>query len=155
MLTIKSRIIISYLIVPEAVITISNVLVPGRVAYVAPDTNGWCAINTKWNKHQNCMCVDTNEDIAMCKKRCDTDDNCKGYTYRDYRTTCYVYTVSSCSNGCTRKKNGVVGDLIQNANSGSQESGCYIKKPSVTVLGSLAEGSVYQNFFLIIDSCNW
>ena len=87
----------------------------------------------------------TNEDIMMCKERCDTDDNCKGYTYRNHRTTCYVYTTSNCSNGCTREKSGVFGDLIQKEDSKSQESGCYIKKPNVTFHGNVNEGTKYQN----------
>jgi hypothetical protein len=98
-------------------------------------------MNIQGNKHQHCMCVDTNEDLMMCQERCDTDDNCKGFTYREYRTTCYVYTVSSCSNGCNQKKTGKIGDLMQKEDLTSQESGCYIKKSSVTFHGNVKKGT--------------
>ena len=119
-------------------------LFKAHVTYEAPQTTGWCAINSQGNKHQHCKCENTNEDIMMCKERCDTDDNCKGYTYREHLTTCYVYTVASCPikhPGCTMHMHEKFGGLEQHDDSGSEESGCYIKDPSF-VHGN--QGSEYQ-----------
>ena len=108
--------------------------------YKAPETDkGYCAIKGTREKPEHCNCEYTNEDITFCKERCDVDRNCKGYSYRKFRTTCYLYTTSSCSKKnnaekCKKKKRRKLGDLMHKEKKDSKELGCYIKISSNSFL---------------------
>ena len=117
--------------------TIVYLLVPEGATYDAPEESGWCAYNSAGSKHENCKCDVINEDFVMCKDRCDTDHNCKGYSYRNTgneNNACWVYTTSSCTGGCAKDRKGKLGDLIQHSVSNSPESGCYKKIGSKSLL---------------------
>ena len=86
---------------------------------------GYCSIDASGRRHEHCRCSNGTEDICDCKKRCDKDYNCKGYSYRNTKSRCYLYTTSTCSNGCDKRNLGKVGDLIVKLD--TNESGCFIK----------------------------
>ena len=102
-----------------------------RSSYVKPSGKGYCTIisvNTG-TKPEHCQCRDGNQNIDSCRIRCDNDYECKGYSYHNDRSVCYIYTTSTCSDGCNKRNQGRIGDLRENKKDiGTKESGCYIKE---------------------------
>ena len=95
------------------------------VSYTVPNVKGYCSIDDLGRRHEHCRCTDKNERIEDCKKKCDTDVRCKGYSFRATNSRCYLYTTSSCSSKCTKRNAGNLGNLIEKRDDG--ESGCFRK----------------------------
>ena len=98
------------------------------VTYKIPLKRGRCSVYDNGNngrRHAHCRCKNTQE--PDCKKKCDIDSSCKGYSYRNAtNSVCYLYTTSICNHPCgtSTKHKGYTGDLIEFAD--KNESGCFI-----------------------------
>ena len=106
-------------------------------SYEKPSHPGYCTFEADrtGTKHEHCRCHDMNENPDMCRNRCDNDYKCKGYSYRQNNSTCFLYTTSTCSYGCNKRKKGRIGKLKQHRfNHQKSESGCYLKKESKFML---------------------
>ena len=99
---------------------------PQLSLYKTSGKQGYCSIDATGRRHEHCRCSNNNEDINDCKEKCDKDSTCKGYSYRNINSRCYLYTTSMCTNGCKKRNKGAVGDLIEQKD--HDESGCYVKK---------------------------
>jgi hypothetical protein len=94
--------------------------------YTSSSKPGYCSIDATGRRHEHCRCSKGNEDLNDCKERCDEDSKCKGYSYRNIKSRCYLYTTSTCTNGCNKRSKGRLGDLIEKGD--REESGCYVKE---------------------------
>ena len=99
---------------------------------MVPRAAGYCVEKGKTGgRHEHCRCNASSESIETCRVRCDNDFKCKGYSFRKKYSKCYLYTTSTCSNGCNKRNKGRLGDMKEvKANN---ESGCYIKKKSTLI----------------------
>ena len=98
---------------------------PGKYA------RGWCALDSKGTKHENCRCpMDPKdpEDIKHCREDCENDEQCLGYSHSKH--TCALYTLSDCNEGCKKSKLGNKGEIFDFSRKHSDEFGCFIKKRS-------------------------
>ena len=106
---------------------------PIDVSYKTPLKMGYCSIDDIGNngkKHAHCRCKNTKE--YECRKKCDIDSNCKGYSYRNITAMCYLYTTSSCNPQCGTRNKGYTGDLVEFDD--QNESGCFIKHLSMIIV---------------------
>ena len=110
-------------------------------SYEKPSHPGYCTFKADRTgaKHEHCRCHDIDGNPDMCRNRCDNDYECKGYSYGQNSTACYLYTTSTCSYGCNKRKRGRIGELNQFRfnHSKHKESGCYLKKKSKLILSIL------------------
>ena len=100
---------------------------------------GYCAVKTAHGvtmKHRSCQC-DTSAVVAephlVCKKLCNKDNDCKGYSYRPTMNTCEYYTVTQpcATNPVTCTPIGFsIADNIGKIFTEPEidEKGCYIKE---------------------------
>ena len=85
----------------------------------ANNDHGCCISDGKF--HQRC---ESKLNFAKCRRECDYDFNCKGYTHNG--THCEVATTSACTIGKV-KDLGNQNDLIEYETCGSKNGGCFIK----------------------------
>ena len=98
-------------------------------SYFAPSKSGYCVEYTTIKtgaRHEHCRCTSNNENIETCRIRCDNDYECIGYSYRSEGSKCYLYTTSTCSDGCNKRSTGRIGEMKEVTR--DDESGCFIKK---------------------------
>ena len=107
-------------------------------SYEEPSHPGFCTFKAN-AKHEHCRCHDVNENPDTCRNRCDNDYKCKGYSYGQNSSACYLYTTSTCSNGCNKRKKGRIGELKQYRfnHPTKKELGCNLKKKSKLMLSIL------------------
>ena len=99
-------------------------------SYKHPSTLGYCSIDETGRRHEHCRCSNDRKGIEDCKKQCDNDSKCKGYSFRVIKSRCYLYTTSFCSSVCIKRSKGKVGRLLEKKD--VTESGCFIKEQSKT-----------------------
>ena len=101
------------------------------LGYTQPNENGFCVVagtsDHQGAKPENCKCSHV-EIISKCQEMCQNDDKCDGYSFAKKYSKCYLYTTSPCGSNCYKKKQGVLGDIVQKSIESADESGCYIKK---------------------------
>ena len=112
----------------EVSITKNAILVdiPSVLPYTKPSERGYCSIDKTGKRHEHCRCSNQNEDINDCKRKCDKDSSCKGYSFRETKSRCYLYTTSTCQKGCNKRSVRNVGNLLERKDNG--ESGCFRKQ---------------------------
>ena len=98
------------------------------IPYKHPSMLGYCSIDKTGRRHEHCRCSNDNKGIDDCKKQCDTDSECRGYSFRAIKSRCYLYTTSFCSSVCIKRGKGKVGRLLERKD--VTESGCFIKEQS-------------------------
>ena len=78
--------------------------------YGTPENKGACAVNFNGINifHEECHC--RSSQLAICKIRCDSDENCKGYV--NSGAGCHMATTSSCPSDCKKYHNGNIGELV-------------------------------------------
>ena len=103
-----------------------------------PSVDGYCAVKKPSGfimKHRSCQC-DTStvaEPHLLCKRLCNEDQDCKGYSYWPGRKTCKYYTEThGCATTpvtCTPigfNTAGNIGKIFTQPE--SDQKGCYIKE---------------------------
>ena len=93
---------------------------------------GYCSFDKSRAKHEHCRCQNIYKDIHDCENNCSADFKCKGYSYLDSTSQCYLYTTSKCMKGCTKRNMGRLGNITEAKHNGG-ETGCFIKKESTII----------------------
>ena len=106
-----------------------NEVTDSGVSRTPPTKLGYCIDSYSRIRPEYCKCSRNSEGVKECRQKCENDHKCRGYSYHYSRSSCYLYTVSECTNDCVKGNRGNIGEMIEVKD--NEESGCFMIDRSI------------------------